>query len=366
VRKPALAPRADQDRPPLTSLGGQAAVRVAIVFLAVVAAGALVRIFRDILAPLVVATFLLLLIDALARDLDARFPRIPRLAKGLAAGALIIAGFSAVIVLLVFQGPPFAIEMRSVGPRIDTLLGAVMRSFGQQPFTLHDIFGHADPGVEFGHAFSAARGAITFAGLVMIFLGFLLASRTEFSAKLDRLYDIGHHRAQAKRVFNSIRNAVEDYVRLVTLKALFIALIAFALMASLGVESALFVAFLVFLSAFVPIVGAFAGAIIPVLVALAQFGDITKPAIILVALGTAVIVIDNILMPKLQGDELNIDPLLVLVSIGFWGLLLGPTGALLSTPLTVTVMAVAAEFDGARWLAILISKDGQPLKERVT
>jgi predicted PurR-regulated permease PerM len=68
-------------------------------------------------------------------------------------------------------------------------------------------------------------------------------------------------------------------------------------------------------------------------------------------------------MPKLQGDELNIDPLLVLVSIGVWGLLLGPTGALLSTPLTVTVMAVAAEFDGARWLAVLISRDGQPIKE---
>jgi hypothetical protein len=31
----------------------------------------------------------------------------------------------------------------------------------------------------------------------------------------------------------------------------------------------------------------------------------------------------------------------------------------LSTPLTVVVMAVAAEFDGARWLAVLLSKDGE-------
>jgi len=80
-------------------------------------------------------------------------------------------------------------------------------------------------------------------------------------------------------------------------------------------------------------------------------------------LGGAVFLIDNVLMPKLQGDELNIDPLLVLISIGFWGVMLGPPGALLSTPLSFMVMAVAAEFDGARWLAILISKDGQPLKE---
>ena len=349
--------------PPLTSLGGQAAVRVAIIFLAVVAAGALVRIFKDILAPLVVATFLLLLIDALARDLDARFPKLPRLARAIGSGVLIVAGFGAVIGLLVFQGPPFAIEVRGVEPRLNLLIAVTMRMLGQASFTLHDIFGHADPSAEFGHVFSAARGAITFAGLVMIFLGFLLASRAAFSSKLDRLYDSQHHREQARRVFDSIREAVEDYVRLVTFKALLIAVIAFGVMLALGVESAMFVAFLVFLSAFVPIVGAFAGAVIPAAVALAQFGDPTRPVIILAGLGLAVFMIDNVLMPKLQADELNIDPLLVLVSIGVWGLLLGPTGALLSTPLTVTVMAVAAEFDGARWLAVLISKDGQPIKE---
>ncbi len=348
---------------PLSSLGGQATVRAAIIFLAVVAAGALVRIFKDILAPLVVATFLLLLIDALSRDLDTRFPKLPRLARAIGSAVLIVAGFAAVIVLLAFQGPPFAIELRGVEPGINRLIATVTAMLGQTSFTVHEVFGHADPSIEFGHAFAAARGAITFAGLVMIFLGFLLASRAEFSSKMDRLYDTQHHREQARRVFDSIREAVEDYVRLVTFKALLIAVIAFGVMLALGVESALFVAFLVFLAAFVPIVGAFAGAAIPALVALAQFGDITKPAIILAGLGTAVFVIDNILMPKLQGDELNIDPLLVLVSIGFWGLLLGPTGALLSTPLTVTVMAIAAEFDGARWLAVLISKDGQPMKE---
>jgi predicted PurR-regulated permease PerM len=208
-----------------------------------------------------------------------------------------------------------------------------------------------------------ARSGITYAGLVMIYLGFLVASRQAFSAKMDRLFDTQHHRDQARRVFTSIRRAVGQYVRLVTVKALVIALLAFAVMTALGVHAALFVAFLVFLFAFVPIVGAFAGAMIPALVALAQFGDLTKPAGIAIGLGAGVFIIDNIIMPKLQGDELNIDPLLVLISIAFWGLMLGPPGALLSTPLTVMLMAVAAEFDGTRWLAILISRDGQPIKE---
>jgi predicted PurR-regulated permease PerM len=80
-------------------------------------------------------------------------------------------------------------------------------------------------------------------------------------------------------------------------------------------------------------------------------------------LGATAFLIDNVLMPKLQGDELNIDPLLVLISIGFWGVILGAPGILLSTPLTVTVMAIAAEFQSTRWLAILLSRDGHPVPE---
>ncbi len=349
----------------LTSIGGLSAVRAAVIFLAVVAAGALIWRFQEILSPLMVATFLLLLIDSLAQDLDNRFPKVPALLRGVSAGALIIAGFAAVILLLVFQGPPFAFQLVAIEPSVNTLLSEATAMVGQRAITVRDIFRGADPAAVFGEAFKTARGAITYAVLVMIYLGFLFASRSAFSAKLDQLYDTEHHREQARRVFNSIRNAVEDYVRLVTFKAALIAVVAFAVMMVLGVHAALFVAFLVFLAAFIPIVGAFAGALVPALVALAQFGDPTKPAIILGGLGVAVFLIDNILMPKLQGDELNIDPLLVLVSIGFWGVMLGAPGALLSTPLTVTVMAIAAEFDGARWLAILISKDGKPIKEVV-
>ncbi|HUZ14187.1 MAG TPA: AI-2E family transporter [Caulobacteraceae bacterium] len=349
---------APPDRSRLSGIGA------AVIFLAVVVAGVLVRIFREILAPLVVAAFLLLLIDALARDLDNRFPRAPALARGATAGVLIVAGFAAVVMLLVLQGPPFALQLAAIEPRLNQALAELSGLAGQAPVTVHQLFRGADPGRVLGRVFVAARGAVRFAGLALIYLGFLAASRRAFSSKLDRLYESQQQREQARFVFGSIRSAVERYVRLVTFKALLIALVALVVMVALGVNYALFVAFLVFLCAFVPIVGAFAGALIPALVALAQFSDATRPAFIVVGLGGAVLLIDNVLMPMLQGDELNIDPLLVLISIGFWGVLLGPTGVLLSTPLSVMAMVIAAEFEGAHWLAVLISKDGEPVKMR--
>jgi predicted PurR-regulated permease PerM len=348
---------------PLAGVPGLSAVRASVVFLAIVAIGVLVKIFQEIVSPLVVATFLLLLIDSLSQDLDTRFPRVPALLRGAVAGLVIIAGFAALIVLIVFQGPPFAKQIMGIEPHVNEMLGQASVMAGQPPLTVRELFSGASPTAVFAQAFATARSALTYFALVMIYLGFLLVSRREFSAKMDQLYDTALHREQARRVFNSVRNAVEQYMRLVTFKALLIAVVAYAVMLGLNVHPALFVAFLVFLSAFVPIVGAFAGALIPALVALATSGNLTTPAIIVVGLGGAVFLIDNILMPKLQGDTLNIDPLLVLISITFWGFMLGPPGALLSTPLTVTLMAIAAEFDGSRWIAILISKNGQPMKD---
>jgi predicted PurR-regulated permease PerM len=110
----------------------------------------------------------------------------------------------------------------------------------------------------------------------------------------------------------------------------------------------------------VPIVGAVVGSVFPGLLALSQFDDLARPLLLVAVLASAVFVVDNVIMPKLQGDELNLDPLLILISLGFWAAILGAPGVLLSTPLTVTVMALAAEFESTRWVAILLSRDGRP------
>jgi predicted PurR-regulated permease PerM len=73
-------------------------------------------------------------------------------------------------------------------------------------------------------------------------------------------------------------------------------------------------------------------------------------------------VVGNILLPRMQGDSLNMDPLIVLLSLAFWGALWGLTGMFLSTPLTVLAMVVLAQFEGSRWIAILLSADGDPQK----
>ncbi len=334
-------------------------IRNAAVFLTVVVAMFLIRFFRGILTPLVVAMFLLLLIDGVARVMHRRLPSAPGWVRNGAAGALILATFVGIGVVFAIETPPFAGQLRNLAPRIDLVLGQIMRLVGARPVGLRDISSDVDPARILGTLFYAARMVSSYGVLVIVYFGFLVASRAAFGRKLEALYESDGQRTSARRVMNAVSDAVERYVRLQTLKALMMALVAWAVAFAAGLHEPLFLGFVVFLSAYVPIIGPIIGSLVPGVEALAQYGDVAHPAITVAVLGGAVLIIDNVLMPKLASDELNIDPLLVLISIGFWGAILGGPGILLSTPLTVTVMAIAAEFASTRWLAVLISKEGE-------
>jgi predicted PurR-regulated permease PerM len=70
--------------------------------------------------------------------------------------------------------------------------------------------------------------------------------------------------------------------------------------------------------------------------------------------------IGNFVSPRMTGNSLNIAPLTVLLSLAVWGGIWGGIGVFLSAPLTVLVMIILAEIPGARWIAVLISEDGNP------
>lgn len=339
-------------------------MRSAIIFMAVVLALALVRFFQAILSPLIVAAFMIVLVDGLSRAVARRLPGAPAWLRGGLAGAVILSAFAVIAGIIILEAPPFAAQIKALAPKVDALIAGATTAVGLQPTSLEQMSSGVDPGKLVSVGFATARHGISYAALVLIYFGFLAVSRAAFARKFERLYARADSRAAATRIFASVGHAVERYAWLQTLKALLIAVVVFVLLALLGVHDALFAAFLVFLSAYVPIVGAVAGSVIPGFLAMAQFDDLARPIAIVVILASAVFVIDNVIMPKLQGDELNLDPLLILISLGFWAAILGAPGVLLSTPLTVAVMAIAAEFETSRWVAVLISRDGRPGEAR--
>ena len=89
---------------------------------------------------------------------------------------------------------------------------------------------------------------------------------------------------------------------------------------------------------------------------LIQFESVSLTVVLLVLMTSAQVLTGNILEPKIMGNRLNLSPLVILISLIFWGTLWGPIGMLLSVPIMVTINIILAHFELTRPISILLSE----------
>jgi AI-2 transport protein TqsA len=109
-----------------------------------------------------------------------------------------------------------------------------------------------------------------------------------------------------------------------------------------GLDMAMMFGFFAFILNFIPTVGSIIATLLPVPIALLQFTD---PIYMLLAVGLPGAVqftIGNIIEPKFMGDSLDLHPVTILLTLMFWGLIWGPIGMILATPITV-MLKIALE-----------------------
>ncbi len=349
------------------SLPTSTVARNALVTVAVVATGGAVYWLRDILTPLAMAIFLLIMIDGVKRFIEDRTP-VPGHLAGAAALILVILGFFASIGIVVYGAAGFFDESTGVvariGPRLDQIITDSYRMVGaQEPPTVSDLIGRIDVGSYLAIIARQAQGVVTGAVFVLIYLAFLLASQAGFRRKLVGMFPDRTARGEALEVFQRVRGGVEGYLWVQTVTGALICACAWVLMRAVGLPNAEFWTFVIFVVGFIPVLGGAVAGLAPPLFALVQFETYWQAAVLLVGLQSILFISGNVIQPRMQGDNQNIDPVVVLLSLAFWGKVWGVVGMFLSTPLAVMAMAILAEFKGSRWMAILLSGDGEPYAE---
>jgi predicted PurR-regulated permease PerM len=114
----------------------------------------------------------------------------------------------------------------------------------------------------------------------------------------------------------------------------------------LGVHYALVWGVLSFFLNFVPQVGIILSWIPPAVLAMVTYGW-SRALTVILAYTVINFVIDNILKPRFMASGLNISFLAIMLSLLFWGWVLGPAGAILSVPLTLAVRRFAQQYDAS-------------------
>ena len=186
--------------------------------------------------------------------------------------------------------------------------------------------------------------------LITLIILFILMEFGSFLIKAKAITNKSYH---SILYFSTILKNIRHYLAIKTLICLATGICIYIALLIIGVDYAFFWAVLAGLMNYIPNVGSIIAVIPTFLFALVQLGLGGA----LWTFGSFLVihnVLGNFIEPKLMGKGLDLSALVVILSLIFWGFLLGPVGMFLATPFTLTIKIIMEQNEKTRWLAILL------------
>ena len=326
-------------------------------FLVISAAGTLIlyllNFFIVVVLPLVIA----LLIAALVLPLVARLMRLG-LPRRFSALVVVLVGLGLIALLVTFVGNQVSTGASNLSSQVDSGLGQVRDWLRTGPLHItdkqisealtsaqeqlknlgQDLAGRlTEVGTTLGHVVAGVF-------IVLFATYFFLADGPLIWAWLVRLFP----RAGRRQAHTSGLVAWQSLTQFVRATVLVAATDAAGIMIGAAILRVPFVSaigVLVFLGAFVPMVGATVSGVVAVLVALVAQGPFT--ALLMLGVVIAVQQLEaHILQPFLMGRFVSVHPLGVIVALAIGVLVAGIAGALVAVPLAASLNAVVQHLAG--------------------
>jgi putative heme transporter len=348
---PRSAPRQPDRKPPrelwADSLG-RVGIRCAQVLL--VLAVAAVSVYGLLQIRLLVIPVLIALILAAAIG---PFVNLLR-RRGLPGGAATAVAFVALLLLLAGVGTLIYFSVRSqwgdlvqqASKGLDELENFLLS--GPVPIDREQLNQAREGAVQFATSSQVRSGAITGlsavteflagASLMVVILFFFLKDGAKIWNFLLRPFS-GEREARLRRVGKRTLEVLGGYVRGTAIVALVDTVAIGAALLIMQVPLAIPLAIIVFIGAFVPLVGATVAGILAALVALVANGPVV--ALIVVAVVIAVNQLEgDLLQPIVMGKSLQLHALVILMALTAGTILAGIIGAVLSVPLAAVTWAI--------------------------
>lgn len=294
----------------------------------------------------------LLLAALMAPAVDVLIRKVA-LPRGLAVAATIVGGLALLGGLVTFVVVQFTHGLPALRTQLNRSLDQVERWLSEGPFglesaNLNNLFGQLVSYIQENQG-SITTSALTTAGAVgefltgilltlFILIFFLLHGREIWSFVVKAVP--GQARQQADIAGRRGFASLVSYVRATAIVAVVDAVGIGVGLWILGVPLVVPLSTLVFLGAFIPIVGAVVTGTVAVLVTLVTVGWVQ--ALIALAVVIAVMQLEShVLQPLLLGRAVKIHPLAVILAITVGLVIAGITGALVSVPLVAVINAGA-------------------------
>ena len=192
------------------------------------------------------------------------------------------------------------------------------------------------------------------AGIVILFVIFILLQREDLRDRAIRLMGASDMQRATSGMNDAAARLSRYFLRQFLLNSAFGVFIALGLWL-IGVPSPIVWGIVAMLMRFVPYVGAFIAAALPLLLA-----AVVEPGWTTFLLTAALYLVSETLMgqviePVVFGHGTGVSPIAVIISTVFWTWLWGPLGLLLAMPLTVCLVVLGRHVEGLNFFEVLLS-----------
>jgi AI-2 transport protein TqsA len=203
---------------------------------------------------------------------------------------------------------------------------------------------------------NATVGVLVEAIQVAFFLFLIILEARRFPQRLQNAFAGGN----AERVFSMVANintAIASYLKAKVKVNIVLAVPAMLTLWAFGIRFVIFWGALTFLANFVPYLGSIVACGTPILFGFIDLGftwQALAGAIVLIGVhATCAYVIE----PAMTGKAVDLSPLVVLISLSFWGLCWGVVGMVLAVPLTAMLKIALESTPSTRPIARLMGSE---------
>lgn len=191
--------------------------------------------------------------------------------------------------------------------------------------------------------------------LILLFMVYILLGREDLLKRIAKAFPQDENTFMD--VYNNINKGIQRYVATKALISLGTGLSATIILLLFGVDFAWVWGLLTFLLNFIPNIGSIVATLPPILVAIFQFGGLFPSVWIALLLISVQITWGNVVEPAVMGKSLNMSPLVVIVSLIFWGFIWGAIGMILAVPISSAIQIVCSNIETLKPISIIMADE---------
>ena len=189
---------------------------------------------------------------------------------------------------------------------------------------------------------------------ILLIVFFMILEQHTFVPKI--VYCFNSTQASTVSFFTKANNQLGKYILIKLFVSFFTGIFFYLTAIVTGLDFAIVWGVLAFFFNFIPTIGSILVTILTVMMAFIQFlPDWSKVIYVLVLTVLTQQVWGNIIDPKLQGEQLNLSPLVILISLTLWSYIWGIAGMFLAVPIIAFIQLLCSVSEHTRPIAVFLS-----------